>query len=123
MLLGDESRGVRSHFLCNIEWEIVAGSNWDDDGGDYPEVEFKCSIGSTYSTRTKVGAQTYIHPFLGDTSATNVRHSVTLFGFDDTARTSFLFFYLEVSATSFDGQVTQTKARVKRADTTILGVR
>ena len=121
--LGDESRGVRSHFLCNIEWEIVAGSNWDDDGGDYPEVEFKCSIGSTYSTRTKVGAQTYIHPFLGDTSATNVRHSVTLFGFDDTARTSFLFFYLEVSATSFDGQVTQTKARVKRADTTILGVR
>ena len=121
--LGDESRGVRSHFLCNIEWEIAAGANWDDDGGDYPEVEFKCSIGATYPTRTKVGAQTYIHPFLGDTSATNVRHSVTLFGFDDTERTSFLFFFLEVSATNFDGQVSQTKGSVKRADTTILGVR
>lgn len=121
--LADISRGARSYFLCNIEWEIANGANWDDDGGDLPEVEYKCSIGSTYSTREKVAAQTYVHPFFGDTSAATQRHSVTLHGFDKTERTTFLFFYLEVSCTNIDGLQSQTKGIVKVADTTILGVR
>tara|TARA_A100000171_G_scaffold52734_1_gene72668 strand:- start:1377 stop:3869 length:2493 start_codon:yes stop_codon:yes gene_type:complete len=119
----DTTRGQKSHFVANIEWQTATGSNWDDDGGDRPEVSYKLSVGSTFASRVKLSEQTYIHPFLGDTSVDFEKHSVTLHGFDDTSRTTHVFFYLEVLTTSFGSLNSQTKGRVKVADTTIIGVR
>lgn len=119
----DTTRGQKAHFVANIEWQTATGSDWDDDGGDRPEVSYKLSVGSTFASRVKLSEQTYIHPFLGDTSVDFEKHSVTLHGFDDTARTTHVFFYLEVLTTSFGSLNSQTKGTVKIADTTIIGVR
>jgi hypothetical protein len=119
----DTTRGQKAHFVANIEWQTATGSDWDDDGGDRPEVSYKLSVGSTFANRVKLSEQTYIHPFLGDTSVDFEKHSVTLHGFDDTARTTHVFFYLEVLTTSFGSLNSQTKGTVKIADTTIIGVR
>ena len=119
----DTTRGQKAHFVANIEWQTAAGSDWDDDGGDRPEVSYKLSVGSTFASRVKLSEQTYIHPFLGDTSVDFEKHSVTLHGFDDTARTTHVFFYLEFLTTSFGSLNSQTKGTVKIADTTIIGVR
>lgn len=119
----DTTVGLRSYYAVHIEWQPIAAANWDDDGGDRPEVLFRLSKGATFATRTTIAESNYVHPFLNDTQADSLKNTTTLVAMDDVARTTHLFLYIEVITTSFDIGGGQNKGTIKVADTTILGIR
>jgi hypothetical protein len=103
--------------IVNIEWYVQAGSDWDDDGGDFPEVNFELRQGTTL-----VGNSTYTHDKFNDTTANFERHSVAIMA-EGTVTTSSQSFSLIVRTTSFNTGGGTTKGYVDKVSGVILGIR
>jgi len=119
----DTTVGLRSYYAVHIEWNPIAAANWDDDGGDRPEVLYRLSKGSTFASRTTIAESNYVHPYLNDTTADSYKNTTTLVAMDDVARTTHLYLYIEVITGSFDVGGGSNKGTITVADTTILGIR
>jgi predicted nucleic acid-binding Zn-ribbon protein len=103
--------------IVNLEWYIQAGANWEDDGGDLPEVLF-----ALYQSGTIVGSATYTHPKFNDSVASFERHSISIVA-EGSVTTSSQAFDLKVSTVSFDLGGGSVKGYVSDVSGVILGVR
>jgi predicted nucleic acid-binding Zn-ribbon protein len=103
--------------IVNLEWYIQAGANWEDDGGDLPEVLF-----ALYQGGTIVGSATYTHPKFNDSVASFERHSISIVA-EGSVTTSSQAFDLKVSTVSFDLGGGSVKGYVSDVSGVILGVR
>jgi uncharacterized coiled-coil protein SlyX len=103
--------------IVNLEWYIQAGANWEDDGGDLPEVLF-----ALYQGGTIVGSATYTHPKFNDSVASFERHNISIVA-EGSVTTSSQAFDLKVSTVSFDLGGGSVKGYVSDVSGVILGVR
>jgi hypothetical protein len=119
----DTTVGHKPLVIVKMEWNIIGSSNWDDDGGDLPEVEFIVNDQSGASALGTIANFVYTHPFFNDTSANYEKFTAEMIGFFDTAITASKTFYIKGSVTNFDGQVSQDRITVSKCDTIIVGIR
>lgn len=119
----DTTVGLRSYYAVHIEWNPISASDWEDDGGDRPEVNYRLSKGSTFASRTQIAQSNYVHPYLNDTQADSYKNTTTLVAMDDVARTTHLYLYIEVDTGSFNTGGGSDKGTITLCDTTILGIR
>ena len=118
----DTSLGHKPLVLVKLEWNIIQSTNWDDDGGDLPEVEVFINTSASGGTG-RLDTYYYTHPTFNDTNAQYEKFSATLIGFSDTAITSSQFFYVKANVTNFDTGFSQDKIAISKCDVTVIGVR
>ena len=118
----DTTVGHKPIVIVKMEWNIIGSSNWDDDGGDLPEVNFFVSDQAS-GYLGQIATYYYTHHSLNDTSASYAKHSAEMIGFFDTAITAAKYFYVKGSVTSFDGQVSQDRITVTKCDIIVVGIR
>ncbi len=118
----DTSLGHKPLVLVKLEWNIIQSTNWDDDGGDLPEVEVFINT-SPSGGAGRLDTYYYTHPTFNDTNAQYEKFSATLIGFSDTAITSSQFFYVKANVTNFDTGFSQDKIAISKCDVTVIGVR
>jgi len=119
----DTTRGHKPLIIVKIEWNIIGSTNWDDDGGDLPEVRFIVNDVSGSSELGQLASFYYTHPFLNDTSVSYAKHTAEMIGFFDTAITAAKTFYIKGVVTNFDGQVSQNRITVTKCDVIVAGIR
>jgi predicted nucleic acid-binding Zn-ribbon protein len=114
----DVSVGHLPVAVINLEWYIQAGANWDDDGGDLPEIRFELYQGASIVARS-----TYTHPKFNDTVASFEKFSIAIVA-NGSVTTSSQSFTLIVDTGSFDTpEGGETKGVVSSLAGVILGVR
>lgn len=117
----DTSVGHKVLVIAKVEWYIVSGSNWEDDGGDLPEVQFYLNKSPT-TAGSPIDEWYYTHPFVNDTNADLRWFTTTLIAFDDTAVTSRQFYYLWLNLSNFSISG-GNKITVQNAKITTIGIR
>lgn len=118
----DTTVGHKPLVIVKMEWFIRGSSNWDDDGGDLPEVEFIVNDEASGSLGT-IANFVYTHPFFNDTSANYEKFTAEMIGFFDTAITTSKTFYIKGSVTNFDGLVSQDRITIDKCDAIVIGIR
>jgi len=118
----DTTVGHKPLVIVKMEWNIIGSSNWDDDGGDLPEVNFFVSDQAS-GYLGQIASYYYTHHSLGDTSVAYAKHTAEMIGFFDTAITAAKYFYVKGSVTNFDGQVSQDRITVTKCDIIVVGIR
>lgn len=119
----DTTLGHKPLVIVKMEWNIIGSSNWDDDGGDLPEVRFIVNDQSGSSELGQIASFYYTHHSLGDTSVSYAKHTSEMIGFFNTAITAAKTFYIKGAVTNFDGQVSQDRITVTACDVIVAGIR
>jgi len=119
----DTTLGHKPLVIVKMEWNIIGSSNWDDDGGDLPEVRFIVNDQSGSSELGQIASFYYTHHSLGDTSVSYAKHTAEMIGFFNTAITAAKTFYIKGAVTNFDGQVSQDRITVTACDVIVAGIR
>jgi hypothetical protein len=119
----DTTLGHKPLVIVKMEWNIIGSSNWDDDGGDLPEVRFIVNDQSGSSELGQIASFYYTHHSLNDTSVSYAKHTAEMIGFFNTAITAAKTFYIKGAVTNFDGQVSQDRITVTACDVIVAGVR
>lgn len=119
----DTTLGHKPLVIVKMEWNIIGSSNWDDDGGDLPEVRFIVNDVSGSSELGQIASFYYTHHTLNDTSVSYAKHTAEMIGFFNTAITAAKTFYIKGAVTNFDGQVSQDRITVTKCDAIIAGIR
>lgn len=118
----DTSLPHKPYLRIFMEWEVLEGTNWDDDGGDKPEIEWYIrDVLTTPPAGTVFSQWYYLHPFINDTSADlNIIQNQIIVPFAE--RSTALTVYWFDSVTSFDSP-TGNKGRYRRWEVEFVGVR
>lgn len=115
----DTTLGHKPYIRIFLEWEVSEGTNWEDDGGDKPEIEWYLRsglFGGTVYTNWW-----YVHPYINDTSADrNIIQNQIVVGLPE--RTTSLSLYWFDSVTSFDSP-SGVKGFYRRWEVELIGVR
>lgn len=119
----DTTLGHKPLVIVKMEWNIIGSSNWDDDGGDLPEVRFIVNDVSGASELGQIASFYYTHHSLNDTSVSYAKHTAEMIGFFNTAITAAKTFYIKGAVTNFDGQVSQDRITVTDCDVIVAGIR
>jgi len=119
----DTTLGHKPLVIVKMEWNIIGSSNWDDDGGDLPEVRFIVNDVSGSSELGQIASFYYTHHSLGDTSVSYAKHTAEMIGFFNTAITAAKTFYIKGEVTNFDGQASQDRITVTACDVIVAGIR
>ena len=119
----DTTLGHKPLVIVKMEWNIIGSSNWDDDGGDLPEVRFIVNDQSGSSELGQIASFYYTHHSLNDTSVSYAKHTAEMIGFFNTAITAAKTFYIKGVVTNFDGQVSQDRITVTACDVIVAGIR
>lgn len=119
----DTTLGHKPLVIVKMEWNIIGSSNWDDDGGDLPEVRFIVNDVSGASELGQIASFYYTHHSLNDTSVSYAKHTAEMIGFFNTAITAAKTFYIKGAVTNFDGQVSQDRITVTKCDVIVAGIR
>ena len=119
----DTTLGHKPLVIVKMEWNIIGSSNWDDDGGDLPEVRFIVNDQSGSSELGQIASFYYTHHTLNDTSVSYAKHTAEMIGFFNTAITAAKTFYIKGAVTNFDGQVSQDRITVTDCDVIVAGIR
>jgi len=119
----DTTLGHKPLVIVKMEWNIIGSSNWDDDGGDLPEVRFIVNDQSGSSELGQIASFYYTHHSLNDTSVSYAKHTAEMIGFFNTAITAAKTFYIKGAVTNFDGQVSQDRITVTACDVIVAGIR
>ena len=119
----DTTLGHKPLVIVKMEWNIIGSSNWDDDGGDLPEVRFIVNDVSGSSELGQIASFYYTHHTLNDTSVSYAKHTAEMIGFFNTAITAAKTFYIKGAVTNFDGQVSQDRITVTKCDVIVAGIR
>ena len=119
----DTTLGHKPLVIVKMEWNIIGSSNWDDDGGDLPEVRFIVNDVSGASELGQIASFYYTHHSLNDTSVSYAKHTAEMIGFFNTAITAAKTFYIKGAVTNFDGNVSQDRITVTKCDVIVAGIR
>lgn len=119
----DTTLGHKPLVIVKMEWNIIGSSNWDDDGGDLPEVRFIVNDQSGSSELGQIASFYYTHHSLNDSSVSYAKHTAEMIGFFNTAITAAKTFYIKGAVTNFDGQVSQDRITVTACDVIVAGIR
>jgi hypothetical protein len=119
----DTTLGHKPLIIVKMEWNIIGSSNWDDDGGDLPEVRFIVNDVSGASELGQIASFYYTHHSLNDTSVSYAKHTAEMIGFFNTAITAAKTFYIKGAVTNFDGQVSQDRITVTDCNVIVAGIR
>jgi len=119
----DTTLGHKPLVIVKMEWNIIGSSNWDDDGGDLPEVRFIVNDQSGSSELGQIASFYYTHHSLNDTSVSYAKHTAEMIGFFNTAITAAKTFYIKGAVTNFDGQFSQDRITVTACEVIVAGIR
>lgn len=120
--VSDTSLLHKPYLRIFFEWEVEDGANWEDDGGDKPEIEW--SVASSFpitASSTIYSVWYYVHPYINDTSADkNIFQQSVVVAFPE--RTSALTVYWRDDCTQFD-TLSGVKGFYRRWEMEFIGVR